>query len=87
MRPVLPSPDQVQLGEILGQVAANRAKDPIQVAVALHLGALVGEIPHVLAPRLQLDKAQVGARADVHLDDPGVQGLARSRLGEADSCT
>ncbi len=42
---------------------------------AVDVDPLVGEIPDVLAPGLQLDEAQVGIRANVDLDDPGVQAL------------
>ncbi len=40
------------------------AEDPIQPAVAADAGALVGEVPHVLAPVLQLDERQLGPVAD-----------------------
>ena len=42
----------------------------------LNLHPLVAEIPDVLAPGLQLDKAQVRACANVYLHNPGMQRLA-----------
>ena len=55
-------PDQVQLGKVLGQVAADRAKNPIQVAIPVHPHPFMAEIPDMLAPGLQFDKMQVGRR-------------------------
>ncbi len=46
-------------------MAADRAKDPIQVGISAHPRAFMAEIPDMLAPGLQLDEAQVGARPDM----------------------
>src|SRR5574341_1044332 len=70
--------NQVQVREILGQLAADSAKDPIQTCVAADPSTLVGEIPHMLAPGLQFDKTQISAITNVNFYNPGMQGLSGS---------
>ena len=72
---------QIELGEILGESRTDRAEDPIEVAAAFDAGALVGEIPNVTSPRLQLDELQRGVLQHLDLNDPRVHriGSLKSR--------
>ena len=53
---------QIQLGEILRELGADRAEDPIELAHRVSSAdALVREIPDVPAPGLQFDELEAGA--------------------------
>ena len=71
-----PLSNQIQIGEILGQFGADSAKDPIQIAITLNSGTLMGEIPNIVAKRLQLHKAQVSTSSIMDFYNTTVQGLA-----------
>jgi hypothetical protein len=64
--------NQIQIREIFGQVTANCTEYPIQVTISSHPGAFVAEVPDMLAPGLELDKAQACACSNLDFHNPCV---------------
>ena len=78
-------PVQVELGEVLGQMAPDGAEDPIQRSVPSQTGPFVGEVPDVLAPTLQLDEGQPAPSPSAISTMPAWTAEPSASVGEAAS--
>ena len=61
-----PGADEFDLLVDLGQSTAEGSHGPLQRRIAVDGSTLVGEVPDLVPPILQVDESQVSARADKH---------------------